>query len=157
MYRNILREDKSKSFLGEKECIHGATMVYPYDYVDCLSKLDEKQLPPIEEFYSHLTEEGISEDDYEHAKTVWKEFKIKSMSDYHDLYLESDVLLLADVFENFRNVCLKNYKLDPAWYYTTPSIAWDAALKMTGIELELLTDPDMLLMIEKGIRGGVSI
>ena len=72
------------------------------------------------------------------------------MRDYHDLYLESDVLLLADVFENFRNVCLKNYKLDPAWYYTSPGIAWDAALKMTGTELELLTDPDMLLMIEKG-------
>ena len=79
------------------------------------------------------------------------------MRDYHDLYLESDVLLLADVFENFRNVCLKNYKLDPAWYYTSPGLTWDAALKMTGIELELLTDPDMLLMIEKGIRGGVSM
>ena len=75
------------------------------------------------------------------------------MSGYHDLYLESDVLLLADVYENFRNVCLKNYKLDPAWYYTSPGIAWDAALKMTGVELELLTDPDMLLMIEKGVRG----
>ena len=79
------------------------------------------------------------------------------MRGYHDLYLESDVLLLADVFENFRNVCLKNYKLDPAWYYTSPGIAWDAALKMTGVELELLTDPDMLLMIEKGVRGGISM
>ena len=79
------------------------------------------------------------------------------MRGYHDLYLESDVLLLADVFENFRNVCLKNYKLDPAWYFTSPGIAWDAALKMTGVELELLTDPDMLLMIEKGVRGGVSM
>ena len=144
----------SKYFKGELLRRKG---VYPYDYVDCLGKLDEKQLPPIEEFYSHLNEEGISEDDYEHAKTVWKKFKIKSMRDYHDLYLESDVLLLADVFENFRNVCLKNYKLDPAWYYTSPGLTWDAALKMTGIELELLTDPDMLLMIEKGIRGGVSM
>ena len=79
------------------------------------------------------------------------------MRGYHDLYLESDVLLLADVFENFRNVCLKNYKLDPAWYYTSPGIAWKAALKMTGVELELLTDPDMLLMIEKGVRGGISM
>ena len=79
------------------------------------------------------------------------------MRGYHDLYLESDVLLLADVFENFRNVCLNNYKLDPAWYYTSPGIAWDAALKMTGVELELLTDPDMLLMIEKGVRGGISM
>ena len=79
------------------------------------------------------------------------------MRGYHDLYLESDVLLLADVLENFRNVCLKNYKLDPAWYYTSPGIVWDAALKMTGVELELLTDPNMLLMIEKGVRGGVSM
>ena len=79
------------------------------------------------------------------------------MRGYHDLYLESDVLLLADVFENFRNVCLKNYKLDPAWYYTSPGIAGDAALKMTGVELELLIDPDMLLMIEKGVRGGISM
>ena len=81
--------------------------------MDRLSKLAEKQLPPINRLYSHLTEEGISEDDYEHAQNVWEEFKIKSMRGYHDLYLESDVLLLADVFENFRNVCLKNYKLDP--------------------------------------------
>ena len=147
----------SKYFKGRKLELLRRKGVYPYDYVDCLGKLDEKQLPPIEEFYSHLTEEDISEDDYEHAQNVWQEFEIKSMRDYHDLYLESDVLLLADVFENFRNVCLKNYKLDPAWYYTSPGIAWDAALKMTGTELELLTDPDMLLMIEKGIRGGVSM
>ena len=78
------------------------------------------------------------------------------MRDYHDLYLKSDVLLLADVFENFRDVCLTNYELDPAWYYTAPGLAWDAALKKTEVELELLSDPDMLLMVEKGIRGGVS-
>ena len=99
----------SKYFKGRQLELLRRKGVYPYDYVDCLSKLDEKQLPPIEEFYSHLTEEGISEDDYEHAKTVWKKFKLKSMRGYHDLYLESDVLLLADVFENFRNVCLRNY------------------------------------------------
>ena len=131
--------------------------VYPYEYMDSLSKLEETQLPPIDRFYSHLTDEGISEEEYEHAKTVWKEFDIDRMRNYHDLYLLSDVLLLADVFDNFRNVCLKNYKLDAAWYYTAPGLAWDAALKMTGVELELLTDPDMLLMIEKGIRGGVSM
>ena len=106
--------------------------------------------PPIEEFYSHLNDEGISQEDYQHAQNVWQEFEIKSMRDYHDLYLESDVLLLADVFENFRNVCLKNYKLDPAWYYTSPGLTWDAALKMTGIELELLTDPDIVTHDRKG-------
>ena len=147
----------SKYFEGRQLELLRRKGVYPYEYLDRFSKLEEKQLPHINRFYSHLSEEGISEDDYEHAKTVWEEFKIKSMRGYHDLYLESDVLLLADVFENFRNVCLKNYKLDPAWYYTSPGIAWDAALKMTGVELELLTDPNMLLMIEKGVRGGISM
>ena len=79
------------------------------------------------------------------------------MRDYHDLYLESDVILLSDVFENFREVCSKNYGWDPAWYYTAPGLAWDAALKLTEVNLELLTDPDMLLMVEQGIRGGVSM
>ena len=147
----------SKYFKGGQLELLRRKGVYPYEYVDCLEKLEEKQLPPIEKFYSHLNEEHISSEDYEHAQRVWKEFEIGSMRDYHDLYLLSDVLLLADVFENFRNVCLKNYKLDPAWYYTSPGLAWDAALKMTGVELELLTDPDMLLMIEKGVRGGISM
>ena len=82
---------------------------------------------------------------------------MKTMKDYHDLYLELDVLLLADVFENFREVCLDNYKLDPAWYLTAPGLSWDAMLKSTGIKLDLLTDPDMLMMVEAGTRGGVSM
>ena len=81
---------------------------------------------------------------------------MKSMRDYHDLYNRVDVLLLADVFENFRDICIKNYNLDPAHYYTAPGLAWDAALKVTEVELKLLFDMDMLLMVEKGIRGGVS-
>ena len=81
---------------------------------------------------------------------------MKTIRDYHDLYLKTDVLLLADVFENFRNVCVENYKLDPAWYYTSPGLAWDSCLKKTEVNLELLNDVDMLLMIEKGIRGEVS-
>ena len=82
---------------------------------------------------------------------------MKTMKDYHDLYLELDVLLLADVFENFREVCLDNYKLDPAWYLTAPGLSWDAMLRVTGIKLELLTDPYMLMMVENGTRGGVSM
>ena len=82
---------------------------------------------------------------------------MKTFKDYHKLYNETDVLLLADVFENFRNLCLKIYRLDPVYYYTAPGLAWDACLKMTNINLELLSDPNMLLMFEKGIRGGISI
>ena len=131
--------------------------VYPYDYMDCFERLSETTLPPIESFYSELNKSGISEDNYTHAQNVWKTFEMETLQDYHDLYLKTDVLLLADVFENFRDVCQENYGLDPAWYYTAPGLAWDAALKVTKVELELLADPDMLLMIEKGIRGGVSM
>ena len=131
--------------------------VYPYDYVDNPKKLSETQLPPKDAFYSKLTKQDISDEDYIHAQKVWKEFGMKTMKDYHDLYLELDVLLLADVFENFREVCLDNYKLDPAWYLTAPGLSWDAMLKSTGIKLDLLTDPDMLVMVEAGTRGGVSM
>ena len=78
------------------------------------------------------------------------------MRGYQDLYLKTDVILLADVFEHFRKVCKENYKLDPAWYYTSPGLAWDAMLKIIKIELELLSDPQMYLMVENGIRGGIS-
>ena len=98
----------------------------------------------------------ISEEDYQHAQRVWKEFGINNLGDYHDLYLRTDVVLLANVYEAFRDTCLKHYKLDPAHFYTSPGLAWKACLKHTGIKLELLTDPDMLLMFEWGIRGGIT-
>ena len=131
--------------------------VYPYEYASSCARFDDKQLPPKEAFYSKLTDKDISDDDYKHAHAVWDEFGMKTFKDYHNLYNKSDVLLLADVFENFRDVCMKNYQLDPAWYYTAPGLAWDSCLKKTGVELELLSDPDMLLMFEKGIRGGISM
>ena len=130
--------------------------VYPYDYVSNLSKLSETQLPPKEEFYSKLNDEDISEEDFYHAIRVWDVFNCKTIRDYHDLYLKSDVLLLADVFENFRKTCMKHYNLDPAYYYTSPGLAWDACLKTTGQQLQLLDDYDMLMMFEKGIRGGIT-
>ena len=130
--------------------------VYPYDYVSSLEKLAETHLPTKEQFYSKLNDEDISDDDYQHAQNVWNTFKCQSIRDYHDLYLQSDVLLLADVFENFRKTCLKHYKLDPAHYYTSPGLAWDACLKETGQQLELLCDYDMLMMFERGIRGGMT-
>ena len=98
----------------------------------------------------------ISEEDYQHAQRVWKEFGIHNLGDYHDLYLRTDVALLANVYKAFRDTCLKHYKLDPVHFYTSPGLAWKACLKHTGIRLELLTDPDMLLMFERGIRGGIT-
>ncbi|XP_065639485.1 uncharacterized protein LOC136072256 [Hydra vulgaris] len=131
--------------------------VYPYDWVDSIDKFSTTTLPSKESFFSKLNDEEISDDDYSHAQNVWNEFECKTFRDYHDLYNLSDVLLLADVFENFRNVCMKNYKLDPAWYYTAPWLAWDAALKETKVKLELLNDYDMILMIKQGIRGCISM
>ena len=130
--------------------------VYPYEYMDSLKRLDETQLPSRSAFYSRLNDSGINEENYEHAQTVWKEFNCKTLRDYHELYNVSDVLLLADIFENFRDVCMQNYELDPAWYFTSPGLASDAALKTTKVKLELLSDADMLLMFEKGIRDGVA-
>ena len=144
-------------YKGEKLSLVKRKGFYPYEYMDSLKRFKENKLPPKEAFYSRLTGEGISDEDYEHAKKVWKVFGMKTLQDYHDLYNVIDVLLLADVFENFRNVCMENYKLDPAHYFTAPGLAWDACLKITDVELELLSDIDMLLMIEKGIRGGVSM
>ena len=101
--------------------------VYSYDYVDSPKKLDETRLLPKEAFYSKLTDEGTTDDDYQHAQTVWKEFNMKSMKDYHNLHNLSAVLLLADIFENFRNICVNHYGLDPAWHFSAPGLAWEAA------------------------------
>ena len=152
---NNLPEDAfnnlKRYYTGDKLSLVMRKGVYPYEYMDSLERLKETQLPPRETFYSRLNDEGISDEDYAHARKVWKTFEMKTLQDYHD------VLLLADVFENFRDICIKNYKLDPAHYYTAPGLAWDAALKITEVELELLSDIDMLLMVEEGTRGGVSM
>ena len=132
--------------------------VYPYEYMDCNKKFQETQLPPIDKFYSQLSESVISEKDYEHGKKVWDKFNIKNLGEYHDLYLKTDVLLLTDVFEGFRKIMMNNYELNPAnGYFTLPNFAWDALLKMTNIKLEQITDIDIYQMWEKGIRGGISI
>ena len=109
-----------------------------------------------EVFHSNLNVSDISKYDYEHAQKVWKEFKLKNLGEYHDLYLKTDTLLLSNVFEAFRNTCLQHYKLDPAHFYKSPGLAWQASLKKTGVRLELLTDLDMLLMFGHGIRGGIT-
>ena len=129
--------------------------IYPYEYIDSWKGFDETSLPDKEVFFSSLNMEGITSVDYRYAKRVYKEFKSKSLGGYHDLYVQSDTLLLAEVLENFRNKCIEIYELDPAHFLSAPGLAWQCCLKKTEVELELLTNIDMLLMVEKGIRGGI--
>ena len=126
--------------------------------MDSFEKFNQTELPNKDQFYSILNDQHITDDDYDHGNKVWNTFMIKTMGEYHDLYLVSvsNMLLLTDVFENFRKTCMQYYKLDPCHYFTSPGLSWDAMLKMTNIKLELMTDIDMFQFIEKGMRGGVS-
>ena len=99
---------------------------------------------------------NISDKEYEYAQKVWSTLNIKNLGEYHDLYVQLDTELLADVFENFRKVCLKEYKLEPCYFVSAPGLAWTAMLKLTKVKLELLTDVDMLSMFEEGTGGGIS-
>ena len=145
----------SHQYKGKKLDLMARKGVYPYDYMDSFDKFNTG-LPSKEDFYSTLNDELITDDEYKHAQAVWETFNLKNMGEYHDLYLKTDVLLLADVFENFRRTCLEYYKLDPCHYFTSPGLSWDAMLKMTDIKLELMTDVDKYQFIEKGLRGGIS-
>lgn len=147
--RNYFPIEAEKSLL----CMKG---VFPYNYVNDYAKLLETKIPSRDNFYDSLNNCEISDDDYNRAKLIWTQFKRKSLGENFDLYLKTDVLLLADVFENFRKTCQKTYGLDPAQYYTAPGLTWDALLKFTKVELELLTDIDMLHFIKNSIRGGIS-
>ena len=129
--------------------------IYPYDYVNNWDKFDENKLPARSDFASKLKQKECSEEDYKHAETVWNAFACQKLLDYHELYMKTDVLLLADVFEVFRNVCMTNYGLDPAHYVSAPQLSWDAMLKNTECELQLISDPEMFRMLDKGIRGGI--
>ena len=129
--------------------------VYPYEYMDSWEKFNETSLPSKEDFYSNLNMEDIDDIDYRHGNNVFKGFKIENLRDYHDLYVQRETLLLTDVFNNFRDMCIKEYELDPAHFLSLPGLARQDCLKKTNIELELLTDYDMLLMVEEGIRCGI--
>ena len=132
-------------------------LVYPYEYMDSFERLQEPQLPPKDAFSSSLTEEDISGIDYTHIQRVFNHFDMTHLGDYQNFYLLIDVLLLADVFENFRDVCLQHYGLDLAHNYTSPGLSWQVALKMMDVELDLLTDIDQHLFIKEEIREGVAI
>ena len=146
---NFCNKDINKFMLLLRKC------VYPYEYMDDWDRFNEEKLPNKNDFHSSLNMEDISEIDYRHALKVFNKFNIKNLGEYHDLYVQSDTILLADVFESFRNLCLNTYGLDPAYFLALPGLAWQACLKHSGVKLELISDIDMLLMIEKGIRGGI--
>ncbi|CAB4001817.1 Gastrula zinc finger [Paramuricea clavata] len=159
LVNNLSAEDfkiVGKRWQGEDFDLVRQKGIFPYEYLDDISKLNSEGLPSKDKFYSSLYESEVKDEDYERAQKVWDHFGMKTMRDYHDLYLETDVLLLADVFENFRKTCLENYKLDPAHYISAPSLSWDAFLKQSGEEIELVSDMDMFQFFEKGMRGGVS-
>ena len=120
--------------------------VYPNEYMDSWQRFNETSLPDKKAFYSKLNEEGISNIDYAHSRKVWEVFEIKNQREYHDLYVKSNTLLLADIFENFRGKCIEIYKLDPTHFVSVPELAWQACLKRTGVKLELITGYDMLMM-----------
>ena len=151
LVENLPKEDLKETirFFGERSELMSRKGVYPYEFMDGFDKFEKKQLPKKASFFSRLNQEKVTDENYQHALKVWEEFSCQNMGEFHDLYLKTDVLLLADVMESFRKLCEKHYELDPAHYFTTPGLAWDAMLKMTEVKLELLDDVDQLLMVEK--------
>ncbi|GFY04916.1 uncharacterized protein TNCV_2175721 [Trichonephila clavipes] len=160
---NLIKTLKKDEFKYMKYCFDSEKIdlllrkrVFPYDYFDSFEKCKDSCLPPISKFYNKLNEEAISVEDYNDACKVFNEFHLNNLGEYCDLYVKTDVLLLTDLFENFWKICMQTYKLDPCWYFTTPALSWDAILLHTKVAIELFTDNDMLLFIEKSVRGGIS-
>ena len=159
LVRNLPKDDliyTSKGVKGKRLNLMSQKSVYPHDFMESFEKFSQTEPPNKDQFYIILNNQHITDDEYDHANKVWNTFMVKTMGEYHDLYLVSDVLLLTDVFENFRKTCMQYYKLDPCHYFTSPGLSWDAMLKMTNIKLELMTDIDLFQFIEKGMCGGVS-
>ena len=155
-FKYLIEEFGSKNLLKQK----GA---YPYEYMNSFERFNEQRLPAKKYFYSStkdgkicsdgkISDGHISAKDYLTCKKTWDKFEMKNMGDYHDHYLQKDVLLLVDVFEKFIDMCLKDYD----HYFSSPGLSWDAMLKMTDIELEKISGIDKHLYIEKGLRRGIS-
>ena len=130
--------------------------VFPYEWLTHTALLNQNCLPHKDQFFSRLSSSGITDADFAHAEDVWKTFGMSTMCEYHDLYLKTDVLLLADVFENFRDMALEHFKVDPCHYVTAPGMFYHALLKMSDVNLELVSDLEMYDFIERGKRGRVS-
>ena len=146
----------SQEFTSEQLKLIKHRRVYPYEYMDSFEKFSDRKLADTCELFSSLKDECISEKYYLYAISVWSNLKKKTMSDYHDLYLKIDFLLLPAIFEMFINACLDSYRLDPCHYFSSQGLSWDAMLKMTEIKLQLISDIDRYLFIEKGMRRGIS-
>ena len=131
--------------------------IYPYDYFDNIKKYNECKLPNKEEFFNKINNKNISDEDYDHAKNVFEKFKCENLLDYSILYLKTDICHLSDVFQKFSNFAYETYELDPRNSYTLPGFSWQSMLKMTKIELELISDPDMYLFLMDVIKGGISV
>ena len=143
LVKNLVDKDFKylyKEFSGKYLEVVKEKGIYPYEYMNSFKKINETELPSKDKFFSSLKNEGISEKDYKKVKNIWNTFKIKTLGEYHDLYLKTDALLLCDVFEKFINTCLNYYGLDPCYYFSSPELSWDAMLKMTKIELEHISD-----------------
>ena len=156
MVKNL--NDKDFKYLSEKFCGEQLKLVkekgiYPYEHMDSFKRFNESKLPDICKFFSSLKDCGINKIEYQRAINVWKIFKINALGEYHNLYLKTDLLLLCDIFGKFIKACLEYYSLDPSHYFSCPGLSWDAMLKMTEIKLKLISNIDMHLFIEKGMRG----
>ena len=159
---NVTPADKFKilsdTFPNPLECdLVRQKGIYPYEHMKTFESFQELELPAKEAFHSSLTGKDITDAEYAHAQRVWSTFLCEDMGDYHDLYLKTDVLLLADVFENFRKTAYDTYGLDPANYLTLPGLAWDALLKLTKVSLDEISDIDVYNFIEHGKWGGISM
>ena len=146
----------SQEFSGDLLELVKQKGVHPYENIDNFKTFCDEKLPNRSKFFCYLKDDCISEKEHSHAINVWNTFKMNTVGDYHDLYLKPDVLLLADDFEKFINTCLKYYGLNPCHYFSSAGLSWDAILKMTGIELGLISDIDMHLFIQKGMTRSIS-
>jgi hypothetical protein len=149
-WKNLPDQEKAFEMLTRK-------LVYPYEYMNSFDKFKETELPPKSKFYNRLTQKHISSEDYSFVQKLWTTFRLDNLGELHDLYVETDTLLLADVFENYRKVIHKNYELDPVHFYTAPALSWSAGLKFTKAKLEIPLDVNMHIFFDNGLRGGISM